>query len=82
MARAAWEDDSWVALRDRPMNPVEAKRGIIQEWLKRPASARLHVHIPVFYGELIESGSAFLSFHGREDRYERIKKWLSPYMSS
>jgi hypothetical protein len=64
------------------MNPVEAKRGIIAEWLKRPASERLNANISAFYGELIESGSCFLAFHGPEDRYERIKKWLSPYMSS
>jgi hypothetical protein len=64
------------------MNPVDAKRRIIVEWLKRPASERLEVHLAVFYGELIEIGSCLLSFQGPEDRYERIKKGLLPYMSS
>lgn len=64
------------------MNPVEAKRRIIEEWLKRPASERLNVHVSEFYGDLIEAGSGLLAFHGPQDRYERIKIWLLPYMSS
>ena len=64
------------------MNSVEAKRGIIEEWLKRPASERREVHVSEFYGELIEAGSDLLSFHGPVDRYERIKTWLLPYLSS
>ena len=64
------------------MNPVEAKRGIIAEWLKRPAIERLEAHIPIFYGELIAAGSRLLSFHGPVDRYERIKQWLLPHTST
>jgi hypothetical protein len=64
------------------MNPVEAKRGIIAEWLKRPARERLDVHVAEFYGSLIETGSDLLAFHSPGDRYERIRTWLSPYLSS
>lgn len=64
------------------MNPVEAKRGIVEEWLKRPASERLDRHISVFYGELIGAGSCLLSFHGPVERFERIRKWLLPYVTS
>jgi hypothetical protein len=63
------------------MNPVEAKRRIVAQWLERPAGQRLDAHIADFYGELVESGSCLLSFHSPVDRFERIKKWLLPYTS-
>ena len=64
------------------MNPVEAKRGIVAEWLKRPAIERSELHISIFYGELVATGSHLLSFHGPVDRYERIRQWLSPHIST
>ena len=63
------------------MNPLEAKRRIIEEWLKRPASERVEVHLSGFYKDLIKSGSPLLSFHGPTDRFERIKVWLRPFVS-
>jgi hypothetical protein len=64
------------------MNPVEAKRRIIEEWLKRPVNERREMNIADFYGHLITTGSSLLSFHGPTDRFERIKMWLQPHISS
>lgn len=64
------------------MNPVEAKRQIIEEWLKRPVGKRRELDIQEFYGELIKTGTSLLSFHGPADRYDRIKMWLMPHVSS
>jgi hypothetical protein len=64
------------------MNPVEAKRGIIAEWLKRPEFERSELHVPIFYGELIAAGSDLLAFHGPVNRYDRIRLWLSPHVST
>ena len=64
------------------MNPIEAKRRIIEEWLKRPTIKRRELDMPEFYGELINAGESLLSFHGPVDRFERIKMWLLPHVSS
>ena len=64
------------------MNPIEAKRRIVNEWLKRPVAKRRESDISEFYGELINAGESFLSFHGPADRFERIKMWLLPHVSS
>lgn len=64
------------------MNPVEAKRGIVAAWLRRPAFERSELHISIFYGELIEAGSDLLAFHGPVNRYDRIRLWLLPHVSS